>query len=146
MAFQPERMYEVMACAYRQGVTDRFMPIFGEALQGVMVETGMNLEDLLNRMDEAQVSTLEKLDERLERMGAISRFAANQRLMRATSRLLDLPWIRKAAVRGLQAFLVRAATGESSKTSPIAMVKTLFPGKRICSCAGKTCPREEEHA
>ncbi len=143
MTFQPEKMYEVMACAYRQGVTERFMPIFGEALQGVMRETGMNLEDLLNRMDEAQTSTLEKLDDRLEKIGPLLRFTASKRLMRITSRLLDLPWIRKTAVRGLQAFLARAATGDSSRNSPAAMIKARLSSRKLCSRCGLTPTGED---
>ncbi|MBC7228761.1 MAG: hypothetical protein H5T74_14565, partial [Actinobacteria bacterium] len=50
MPLDPQEVFRVMQCAWRNGVLDKFMVIQGEALEGVMADTGMNLGDLLNRL------------------------------------------------------------------------------------------------
>ncbi|NPV59498.1 MAG: hypothetical protein HPY75_07535, partial [Actinobacteria bacterium] len=54
LALDPQEVFKVMQCAWRNGVLDKFMVIQGEALEGVMADTGMNMGDLLNRLDEAR--------------------------------------------------------------------------------------------
>ncbi|NPV60923.1 MAG: hypothetical protein HPY75_14830, partial [Actinobacteria bacterium] len=54
LALDPAEVFKVMRCAWRNGVLDKFMVIQGEALEGVMADTGMNMGDLLNRLDEAR--------------------------------------------------------------------------------------------
>jgi len=106
------RVFNVMAAAYRHGVLDRFMGIFGEVLEGVMAETGAGIGDVVNKMDEARESTVAKLDSLLSRSGPLLKAASGDRLMETASRLLDSPLVRRVVVRLLKGFLVRAMDGE----------------------------------
>ena len=102
-----------MQCAYRHGVLDKFMALQGEALEGVMAEAGVNMGDLLNRMDEASEETVRKLDRRLDRAGPFVKYLDSDRLMRLASRLLDLPAVRKMVVSGIRKSILRTISGES---------------------------------
>jgi len=112
MPLDPQEVFRVMQCAWRNGVLDRFMAIQGEALEGVMADTGMNLGDLLNRLDEAKEETVQKIDRMLDRAGPLVKYAESDRLMRLAARLLDLSFVRRAVVAGMRANLARAAGGE----------------------------------
>ena len=113
MSLDPQDMFKVMQCAYRNGVLDKFLAIQGQAMEGVMAETGMNMGDLLNRLDEASEETVQKIDRLLDRAGPLVKYANNDRLMGLASRLLDSGAVRRLMVRGMQAQMARAATGES---------------------------------
>lgn len=128
MALDPAEVFKVMRCAWRNGVLDKFMAIQGEALEGVMADTGMNMGDLLNRLDEARPETVAKVDRLLERSGPFMKYLDNDRLMRAVSRLLDLSLVRKTMVAGMRKNMARAATG-----APRPSLK-----ERVAALAGKT--------
>lgn len=110
LAEKPGPVFEVTASAYRNGVLDKGMVIFGDALQGVMEKTDCKLGDLVNMMDEASERTVMALDALLARSGPLLRVAANDRLMALTSRLLDVAAVRRAGVAVLTWMLVKVAT------------------------------------
>lgn len=113
LPLDPQEVFRVMQCAYRHGVLDKFMALQGEALEGVMAEAGVNMGDLLNRMDEASEETVRKLDRRLDRAGPFVKYLDSDRLMRLASRLLDLPAVRKMVVSGIRKSILRTISGES---------------------------------
>ncbi len=127
MALDPAEVFKVMQCAYRNGVLDKFMVIQGEALEGVMAETGLNMGDLLNRLDEASEETVMKIDRLLDRAGPLMKYLDRDGLMKLASRMLDIALVRKIMVRNLQATMARAATG----ASPPSL------GERVRALAGK---------
>lgn len=100
-----------MRCAWRNGVLDRFMAIQGEALEGVMADTGLNMGDLLNRLDEAKQETVDKVDRLLDRAGPLMKYLDSDRLMGLAARLLDFAPVKRAMVAGMRAQMARAATG-----------------------------------
>lgn len=110
MAAKPGLVFEVTASAYRNGVLDKGMVIFGDALVDVVEKTGFKLGDLVNRMDEASERTVMRLDALLARSGPLLRIAASDRLMAFVSRLLDVAAVRRAGVAVLTRMLVKAAT------------------------------------
>jgi hypothetical protein len=116
-----------MQCAYRNGVLDKFMVIQGEALEGVMADTGMNMGDLLNRLDEAEEATVMKIDRLLDRAGPLVKYLDNDSLMKFTSRLLDIAAVKKLMVKNMRATMGRAATG----VTPPSL------GERLRALAGK---------
>lgn len=128
MALDPAEVFKVMRCAWRHGVLDKFMAIQGEALEGVMADTGMNMGDLLNRLDEAKPETVARVDRLLERAGPLMKHLDNDRLMGIVSRLLDLSLVRKAMVAGMRANMARAATG-----APRPSLR-----ERVAALAGRT--------
>ena len=111
MSLDPADVFRVMQCAYRNGVLDKFMVLQGEALEGVMADTGMNMGDLLNRLDEADEATVMKMDRLLDRAGPFLKYLDSDRLMRFASRLLDFSAVRKLMVKNLRATMGRAAAG-----------------------------------
>jgi hypothetical protein len=102
LSLDPAEVFKVMQCAYRNGVLDKFMAIQGEALEGVMAEAGVNMGDLLNRMDEATEEAVMKIDCLLDRAGPFMKYLDNDRLMKLSSRLLDIPLVNKAMVAGMK--------------------------------------------
>jgi hypothetical protein len=110
MALEEGLVFAVTASAYRNGVMDRGMALFGDALDSAMSETGCELGDLVNRMDEAGARTVMRIDGLLARSGPLLRVAANDRLMALVSRLLDISAVRRAGVAVLRRLLVRVVT------------------------------------
>ena len=128
LALDPAEVFKVMRCAWRNGVLDKFMVIQGEALEGVMADTGMNMGDLLNRLDEARPETVARIDRLLDRAGPLMRYLDSDRLMGTVSRLLDLAPVRRMMVAGMRAQMTRAATG-----APRPSLK-----ERVLALAGRT--------
>ncbi|MBN2025215.1 MAG: hypothetical protein JW854_00430 [Actinobacteria bacterium] len=127
MSLDPAEVFNVMQCAYRNGVLDKFMVIQGEALEGVIAETGMNMGDLLNRLDEADEATVMKIDRLLDRAGPLMKYLDSDGLMKLASRLLDIALVKKMMVKNMKATMARAATG----TKPPSL------GERLRALAGK---------
>ena len=99
-----------MQCAYRNGVLDKFMTIQGEALEQVMEEADVNMGDLLNRMDEAEEATVMKVDRLLDRAGPLMNYLNNDGLMKLTSRLLDLAFVRKMMIANMKNSILRTVS------------------------------------
>jgi len=128
LPLDPAEVFRVMQCAYRNGVLDKFMVVQGEAMEGVMAATGMNMGDLLNRLDEAKEETVQKIDRLLNRVGPVMKFLDNDKLMKMASRLLDIGLVKKAMIKNMETTMVRAITG----TTPPSL------GARVRALAGKT--------
>ena len=111
MALKPGLVFEVTASAYRNGVIDRGMALFGDALDGAMNETGCEMGDLVNKMDEAGERTVMRIDALLARSGPLLRLAASDRLMAVVSRLLNVEAVRRVGVAVLTKMLVRVVSG-----------------------------------
>jgi len=121
LSLDPQEVFRVMQCAYRNGVLDKFMVIQGQAMEGVMADTGMNMGDLLNRLDEAEEATVMKIDKLLDRAGPLMKYLDNDVLMRFASRLLDLALVRKLMVANMRTMMGRVATG----TKPPSLAERL---------------------
>lgn len=103
-------LFEVTASAYRNGVIDKGMALFGDAVDGVIKETGCEIGDMVNKMDEASEKTVMRMDTLLAWSGPMIRLAASDRLMALTSRLLDMAIVRRLGVAVLTRMLVKAVT------------------------------------
>lgn len=112
MAIDPDEFYWTFEAVYRNGVLDRFMEIQGMAIEGVMQETGLNMGDLLNRMDEASDETVWKIERLLEKMGPFLKYARNDRVLGLVARALDVAFIRQLMVKTMKTRLTWAVTGE----------------------------------
>jgi hypothetical protein len=128
MSIRPDEIFELMHCSYRNGVTDKFISLESEALIEVMDESGMNLQDLLNRMDDAKQETVDKIDRLLDRIGPFVKYLANDHLMRFNSRLLDVPLVKHWMIRHMKRSLLKTLTGEAPP-SLLEKVKTAFASK-----------------
>ena len=112
VALDTQEVFKVMQCAYRNGVLEKFMLLQGEVMPGVVEQTGLNMGDLINRLDEADEATVMKLDKLLDRAGPLVKYADSDLLMRLTSRMLDIALLRKLMKKTMQATMVRAVTGQ----------------------------------
>lgn len=101
-------MFEVTASAYRNGVIDKGMAVFGDAVERAMEQTGRGIGDFVNRLDEASEKTVMRLDRVLERSGPLLRLAASDRVMALASRLLDVAMVRRLGVAVITKMLVKA--------------------------------------
>jgi hypothetical protein len=110
MALQEGLVFAVTASAYRNGVLDQGMALFGDAIDAAMERTGCEMGDLVNKVDEASARTVMRLDALLARSGPLLKVAASDRLMGLVSRLLGIAAVRRAGVAMLRDMLVRAVT------------------------------------
>jgi len=111
MSIKPDEIFKLMQCSYRNGVTDKLISIESQALLEAMNETGMNLQDLLNRMDDSKQETVDKIDRFLDRMGPFVKYLANDHLMRLNSRLMDFSLIKCWMIRHIKQSLLKDMTG-----------------------------------
>jgi len=119
LAFDPQLMFGVMEKAYRTGLLDKGNALLGEALGQVIERNGINMEDLINRMDMAKEETVRKLDGMLSRSTLPLKLAGNERMMRAASRMLDAAPVRRAAVKGMVLFLERTMAKQDGTLPPL---------------------------
>lgn len=124
MAIDPQEVFWVMQCAYRNGVLDKFMSVQGRALELVMEETGADMGDLLNRMDEAKEETVMKVDRLLDRVGPFLKYLNNDRLMRLADRVLSSSKVQGFMAQRMADSIKRTLTGEP-KPSLSERVKAL---------------------
>lgn len=112
VGIDPEHVFKVMRCAYSHGVLQKFAVIQGEALQEVITQSGCNLGDLLNLLDAAEEKTVTKIEGLLNRVGPVIKYAANDRIMSLTSKLLDLGPVRKMTVAFLKNSMLKVVPGQ----------------------------------
>jgi hypothetical protein len=100
--------FKFMQLNYKYGLLDEVGSIMGEALDNVMSEKNMDMEDLVNLLDGASEDTIAKIDGLLVKWGNLFlKLAVNDTATRVQAYL-----IRKPAVRTL---LVRLATAAMRK-------------------------------
>jgi hypothetical protein len=119
LAYDPQLMFSVMEKAYRTGLLDKGNAILGDALSEVIRRNGLNMEDLINRMDMAKEETVRKLDRALERSTPLLKLAGNEGMMRRISRLLDSAAVRRLAVKGMVLFLERTMAKADGTLPPV---------------------------
>lgn len=117
MTIEQGEVYRAMATAYRQGVLDKSIALFGEATARAMDETGANMGDLINRLDEAEEDTIRKFDGFLARSGPLLRVTSNDRFMGFVSRILDVRFIRNLAVGALAKSIVKSMRDNATPPS-----------------------------
>lgn len=130
MAIDPQVVFRVMHCAYRNGVLDKIMSIQGRALELVMEETGADMGDLLNRLDEASEETVMKVDGFLDRAGPFLRCLHNDGLMRLVGRLLSVSSVRVFVARRMADSIKRTLTGEPAPSLPDKMRAVVSRARR----------------
>jgi len=125
MTADANALYGFLETAYRKGVLDKFLSIFGQALEGAMEDAGVTLEHLINNMDGANEETVKRLDSLLERSEPFLRLAGTDRSLNLLDRLVDISLGRQAAVSVLKRFLFLKMTGDESRLFPqIDTIKT----------------------
>lgn len=127
MSLEPGQVFGVMAAAYRHGVLDKSMPLLGELLDGVLADTGLDMGDLVNSLDEAGEETVSRLDALFRRSGPLLRVARSDRLMAFASRALDSPLISRLAVKSLKGRLIKAVRKEGQAVTGIVAPGATLP-------------------
>lgn len=108
MAAKGGPLFEVTASAYRNGLLDKGMALFGDAIDGVIEKTGCEIGDLVNMLDMATEKTVMRVDAMLAHSKPMLKLAANDRLNALFSRMLDVAAVRKLSVAMLTKILTKA--------------------------------------
>ncbi len=98
MAFDHKQVFDAMACAYRNGVMEKVMYMQGRAMEKALEESGLNLVDLLNRVDETSDETVSVFERVLEHSGPVMRIAGNDLVMRFAGWLLGVPGVQELII------------------------------------------------
>lgn len=114
MAFDPDDAFRFMRCMYRSGLLDTVSAIQGEAMVEVMAKAGLNMGDMANNLDNASEQSIAKIDRMLGMMGPAFRYLANERLMRAIARLLDVPLVRRQILKNMKKSMLVSMTTEGA--------------------------------
>jgi hypothetical protein len=108
MALDTRQAFKFLQINYAYGLLDEVGSIVGDALDRVMQDLDMDMEDVLDRLDGADERTVERLNDAFARWSDIFfKLAANRTVTRLQARLLKVPAVRRAAVRGAASFLRR---------------------------------------
>lgn len=114
MSFDPDDVYRLMLCMYKNGVLERVSRMQGEVLEEIMADAGLSMGDLLNRMDETTEKVVRKLDRLLGFSGPVFRLLANDTLMKGVARLLDVRFVRERMTRTMKKKMYPLLTGDLS--------------------------------
>ena len=114
MSLEEGLVFNVMACAYRHDVIDKFGAIMGEAIDGALASKGLKVGDLVNAMDEAQEATVLKMERLLSRSALLLKVAASDRLMAAVSWALDRRPVRRTALKVMTAHMAGMLPADGS--------------------------------
>ncbi len=118
MALDTEKAFEFLQMNYEYGLLDEVGSLVGDALDIAMGDLGIDMEDVLNRLDGADERTIERLNDTFARWSNLFfRMAANRTLTRLQARLLKVPVVRRAAVRAAAALLRRKLAGPGPRAS-----------------------------
>ena len=106
VALDTQLAFKFMQINYKYGLLDEMGSIVGEALEAVLLENGMDMEDVLNMIDGASESTVEKINTLLEKWGTpLLRLATNEPMTRLQAWLLKKPVVRRGAVAAAKSVL-----------------------------------------
>jgi hypothetical protein len=119
LAFDPDLMFSVMEKAYRTGLFDKMNVIMGEALGEVIKKHGLNMEELINRMDGAKEETVQKMDRALSHSTLMLKLAGNEKMMVMMSKLMDVALVHKLSVKGMAFFLERTMAKADGTLPPL---------------------------
>lgn len=109
MAPDRDLAFEFMRVNYEFGLIDEMGSIVGEALEAVMLEKGMDMEDVINLLDGTGEDTVERINSVIDRRADLAlKLAANRSMTRLQARLLKFAWARRGAVRAATWMLRRS--------------------------------------
>ena len=90
--------FRFMRANYESGMLDKTSVILGDAMGAWMLEEGLDMEDLLQRLDGATEDQVARLDRLVRFANPLLRLGSNERMLRWQSRLLDRPRVRAALI------------------------------------------------
>lgn len=123
--------FKFMRVNYKYGLMDEVGAIAGDALENVMRERGLDMEDVINSLDGAGEGTVERLNGLVERWSPLAlRLAVNDTATRLSAWLLRKPPVRRAAVRAVTRALLRSGLGTPAGADTPGHVPPPGPGTR----------------
>ena len=102
MALDPALVFEATEAAYRHGVLDQSLPVLSEALEKLIEQNGITMEDLLTKLDGAQQKTVDRVEKAMSHAGPLLKLAKQDWLMKITAKMLDLALVRRAMAFAMQ--------------------------------------------
>ncbi len=102
MPVDPTEAFQIFRSAYRNGVLQKFMQLQGSAIKLAIDESGADLGDVLNRMDEAAESTVFDIDRLFGKLFDLAKYLnlKSDAAMSLAYRLVNLPAVERVVVRG----------------------------------------------
>ncbi len=111
--------FKFMRVNYKYGLMDEVGAIAGDALENVLRERGLDMEDVINSLDGAGEDTVERLNGVVEKWSPIAlRLAVNDTATRISAWLIRKPPVRRAAVRALTRALLRSSLAAPAGAGP----------------------------
>ncbi len=107
MAFDHKQVFDAMACAYRHGVLEKVMYIQGRAMEKALEESGLNLVDILNRVDETGDDTVSLIEKVLDRAGPAVSIIGNDFVMKIVARIMDIEKVRELIINLNKAVILK---------------------------------------
>lgn len=108
-----------METAYRHGVLDKSMALYGSALDKVRDKWGIGTEDLLEKLNGAEEKSIALVDRLLFLSGPLLRIASNDLLMRILSRLLDFHIVQVITMWLMQVFMEIVLVEDDDLSLPV---------------------------
>jgi hypothetical protein len=93
MAFDPASAFELLRQSYGSGLLDKLVAVAGQALDGLMEDTGLSMGDLLALLDDVPRETVLRVEEMAassDPEGVVAKLAAS----------LDEPGVAAAKLQG----------------------------------------------
>jgi hypothetical protein len=112
MTLDTRQAFRFLQVNYKYGLLDEVGSIVGDALEAVMLEQHLDMEDVLNRLDGTDERTIERINDLLERRANLFfKLAANETMTRLQAALMRVPFVRRGALRVVSAFLKKKLSG-----------------------------------
>ncbi len=108
MELQPEQLFNFMEVAWRQGVLDELMPLVGQSLDKLKADSGLTMDDLLNKLDGAKPASIEKFNKVLSWSPPLLRLVSNDILMSFLAKMLRMQPVRGLTVWSVEKYLAHA--------------------------------------
>ena len=85
-----QEIFELMAAAHKQGVMDKFLTAFNKGLEAALEEGRLTMWEVTNMLDEVEEVAMVSGNSLLEKAGPLLKYIKSEKMMKLTSRLLDL--------------------------------------------------------
>jgi hypothetical protein len=112
MTLDTRQAFRFLQVNYKYGLLDEVGSLVGDALEAVMLELNLDMEDILNRLDGTDERTIERINDVIERRAHLFfKLAANETMTKLQAALLRIPVVRRGALRVVSAYLRRKLSG-----------------------------------
>lgn len=113
MPVDSDTAFRFMRANYRSGMLDKTGAILGQALGEWMADAGLDMEDVLQRLDGASEDAVDRMNKLVRYVNPLLRLGSNEKILRLQARLLDLPRVRAVSI-----FIIKRVLGRVLRPVP----------------------------